>query len=967
MPSRSAIYNGSQFRDFLTGTSADDELYGFGNDDRLTGNGGNDILDGGAGSDEMRGGTGDDTYILRRGDGSVPNMGFTDLIWENAGEGTDKIRIVGVLPSEVLFSGAGSTFRITIDDGAGNLLVTHVFSGSNLWDYVEAIEFDDGTIINATTGLQLVGTSGDDQLLGAGSNDALIGNGGNDRLEGRAGANTLDGGAGADLMLGGSGDDTFIIDRGDGTLKGATVTDYLGESPNAGTDTIRIRGVLPSEVFIYHRGAEGHVIALFDDHGVLRETLVAGNFTLGFLDLIERIEFDDGTVWDATTGIIMNGMSTDDVIQGSLTKEVIFGNNGADTLSGLGGDDILNGGRGTDRLFGDAGHDILQGGRGADEMWGGDGDDTYRVAVGDGKADGSDYIVELLNQGNDTLRLEGIAVSELVMKSYSITGPAGVTGLAWYFGLLDDNSYLYTGVTPTASGDLWDYIESIEFDDGTQWTAATGLTQRGTSGNEEMWATLSGDDMYGMGGDDTLQGRDGNDLLVGGTGNDLSWGRAGDDTFIVALGDGSATQGLDTLREDFNAGYDTIRFTNVSVSNFAITMSAGMIHFGLGDGAGTWHWTSVGIGSGNPEATFWNMFEEIIFDDGTTWTSAVRLQGFGTELDDLIVAFGDGGTIFGNGGDDTLQGGAAVDTLFGDAGEDTLTGGAEADILIGGLDADFMAGGEDGDTYRIFRGDGGATEFEEIIFEASNTMGTDILHFAGGITLADLLVTYSENEISFGVDDGTGTYLWTAIRTFNTTNGFSDLFRMIEEIHFDDGTVITENTVFILNGTTGDDVLVGNSLPELVLGGPGEDILDGGLGRDTLRGGADNDILIDSQGYDTMQGDGGADLFVFHRNGDGAEILDFEQGVDAIDISQIVGDYGTILFRNFDTPIDVRGNRGTGDDAYVVITFLEQADDLGISISYKGSVLGGNDPFSVNISLTGGFDTITQSADLFVW
>ncbi|MFG1379958.1 hypothetical protein V5F85_24355, partial [Xanthobacter autotrophicus ATCC 700551] len=65
----------------------------------LRGLGGNDTLDGGGGVDQLYGGTGDDTYI-------VDNVG--DVIYENAGEGTDQVN------ATVTYRLAGNVENLTL-------------------------------------------------------------------------------------------------------------------------------------------------------------------------------------------------------------------------------------------------------------------------------------------------------------------------------------------------------------------------------------------------------------------------------------------------------------------------------------------------------------------------------------------------------------------------------------------------------------------------------------------------------------------------------------------------------------------------------------------------------------------------------------------------------------------------------------------------------------------------------------
>ena len=88
-----------------------------------------------------------------------------------------------------------------------------------------------------------------------------------------------------------------------------------------------------------------------------------------------------------------------------------------------------------------------------------------------------------------------------------------------------------------------------------------------------------------------------------------------------------------------------------------------------------------------------------------------------------------------------------------------------------------------------------------------------------------------------------------------------------------------------LNGGNGDDELIGRGGNDILLGFNGHDDLDGGSGDDLLRGGEGGDDLI---------GGTGADVFIYLSALDSAvtgigrdRILDFEQGVDLIDLSDM--------------------------------------------------------------------------------
>ncbi|MEM9061692.1 MAG: hypothetical protein AAGD13_14625 [Pseudomonadota bacterium] len=107
-----------------------------------------------------------------------------------------------------------------------------------------------------------------------------------------------------------------------------------------------------------------------------------------------------------------------------------------------------------------------------------------------------------------------------------------------------------------------------------------------------------------------------------------------------------------------------------------------------------------------------------------------------------------------------------------------------------------------------------------------------------------------------------------------------------------------------ISGGDGDDVLIGGHGFDTLDGGDGADSLDGGIGTDVLSGGDGDDTLVAGQGRDILDGGAGDDLFMdglgFDRmtGGTGTDtfqmsadrkpdsILDFEDSVDVIDITE---------------------------------------------------------------------------------
>ena len=124
-------------------------------------------------------------------------------------------------------------------------------------------------------------------------------------------------------------------------------------------------------------------------------------------------------------------------------------------------------------------------------------------------------------------------------------------------------------------------------------------------------------------------------------------------------------------------------------------------------------------------------------------------------------------------------------------------------------------------------------------------------------------------------------------------------------------------------GGSGDDRLYGGdgAHTDRLFGEDGSDTLFGGDGIDFLNGGAGNDKLYGGTGTDELTGGTGADMFVWARLDANANllhldpavdtILDFEIGVDKIDISQFDANETTAFTRTrWGEP---------GNDAFIIV------------------------------------------------
>ena len=92
---------------------------------------------------------------------------------------------------------------------------------------------------------------------------------------------------------------------------------------------------------------------------------------------------------------------------------------------------------------------------------------------------------------------------------------------------------------------------------------------------------------------------------------------------------------------------------------------------------------------------------------------------------------------------------------------------------------------------------------------------------------------------------------------------------------------------------------------ETILGSAGNDMFTGDAENNFLGGAAGNDTLDGGAGSDILQGGSGADIFVFGDNSGSDVVVDFEDGIDLLDVS---GLSGVTSFEDL-TLIDAGGSR----------------------------------------------------------
>ncbi|MCC7272769.1 MAG: calcium-binding protein [Alphaproteobacteria bacterium] len=359
----------------------------------LIGNDGADTLLGGAGHDSLSGGPGGDR--LEGGDGADTLNGLTDNDTTIGGQGDD-VHVVGQAADVVIEQAGGGTDTVR---------VTAAFTGS----YV---------LPNNVENLEILGAA---LLPGTGNalDNAITGNSAANALSGLGGADTLDGAGGADSLVGGLGNDVYVVnDLGDAVSEAggdgvdlvlAGVSFTLG----AGVENLTLTG--GGGIAGTGNGLANLIIGN-DGSNVLAgggnaDTLVgqggndvlnggAGADSMAGAGNSDRYTVDDAgdvVVEDAVAGVDVVSSFVDWVLGSNVEQLNLlgtalngFGNGLANRIAGNAMDNLLVGFTGNDRLLGDDGADTLVGGPGRDAMTGGNGADRFLFNAPDEGVDGID-------------------------------------------------------------------------------------------------------------------------------------------------------------------------------------------------------------------------------------------------------------------------------------------------------------------------------------------------------------------------------------------------------------------------------------------------------------------------------------------------------------------------------------------------------------------------------------------------
>ena len=278
-------------------------------------------------------------------------------------------------------------------------------------------------------------------------------------------------------------------------------------------------------------------------------------------------------------------------------------------------------------------------------------------------------------------------------------------------------------------------------------------------------------------------------------------------------------------------------------------------------------------------------------------------------------------------GADIISGGAGDDVLVGLGGDDILEGGAGRDALIGGSGADTF----------ISSADSGLDFVDDYIFSEGDTLEFSAVSSIDDISFGlvggggDSIIVSDTNGTGFEVDGR----LFESGPTINFRIGLdSGIF----EISLNRGDLSIESIrvegtdgADVLDGTPGNDELIGNGGVDIISGGEGNDDLDGGTESDTLTGGIGRDDFIFRTGD-------GADTIVDYSFGDAEagndilELLDIE-GIADLTSTRVAADGTT----DAEGPSLLLGYGDAGDNIFLTDFFTRQTTDIRfIQVRFNG-------------------------------
>ncbi len=790
-------------------------------DDLVLGTQSKDYLEGGKGNDIIRGGRDGDIYVFKAGDGNDRIAESNDWWSDTEQNKYDFLQFGGAInPENIKLYRAGESgdVLITVLDANGaptgdSMLIEDQFYWANipflglLFPHrIESIGFSDGSFMSHTDLMARVLSD-----LKTDNADIIFGFNNDDEL---------DGGKGDDVLVGRAQNDTYIYGRNYGR---DVVEDGANDFFGGSFDTLKFTDGLRWTDFEFERQGASATITMrvkgTEDAVILKDQYV-NEFPFGFRDMIERLEYADGTVWDyfklAQHVIDLASTSGDDLIYGFDIANSHDGGAGDDRIEGAGGGDtyIFGRGYGTDTIF--------------DSASGAQGD---RLILTDIALDDVDF-----SRAANDLILTVRATGDRIVLDEQYNRYAGQKNAVESF-VFSDRIVSYKDLNPedidlvgTAAGEALigtDFAETID----------------GRAGNDTLTGGSDGDTyLFDVGyGHDTIFDRQTQEVWLGANGKFV---KEGDDT--IRFGDDITVENADFVKDGddllisvLGHSGDTLRVVNQFRS-----ISDGIEWFAFADGT-RWHISDIEerlaiVGGsrgddkiegalnspnvldgregddtliGGREGDTYAFGGAYDLDEITERTDgvegAIDRVVFGDTVNlellkitrdgfDLIFDLGNGEDrltiknglstrpveqfIFANG---TMLGLEEIRTrmLIGDNSDEVLVGfDGRSDVLDGGAGSDALEGRSGDDEYRFGAGSGADS--------AEDTAGVDRIVFADNVTSAMVRFSDEDGDLLVRLEGEVDTLiiLGGALR--------ANASRHVETFVFSDGTIVTMDEVW---------------------------------------------------------------------------------------------------------------------------------------------------------------------------
>ena len=591
-------------------------------------------------------------------------------------------------------------------------------------------------------------------------------------------------GAGPETLAGTAEMDLFYMGAGDQTAQGGQDHDVYVFGRNFGQDIIddhEAVGTNQQDDLVRFADTRADEVSARRENTDLILTVDATGDTVRILKQFEGpVPSLFGGDWSDDTGVaeiaFADGTVWDKI---DIARAVADPQPGDQTIIGTETLDYLDGGAGNDRLEGGMDGDIYVFGRGY-------GNDVILDDIGN-----------ILIDSPDMIEMKaGIALSDLIFDRNGASDDL-ILRLAGETDTLTVSKQFDAAATGSFGVQWLTRIEGIVFDDGVSidWRAIMDLLieQSQTDGDDQVYGFYRSDRLDGGAGDDFLSGLDGGDTYVFGHGY-------GNDTIHDGQ-DSALNDDPDRLVFTRDVTPDQVTFARTGGNDDLIVK--------LDDGATvTLQDFAYASNLGNTDDLLWSLddrIESFEFTDGTSWTWQEAMVRYMSDAK--------------TDGDDNIYGFFHADTLDGGAGNDRLEGGNKGDTYV----------------YDLGYGHDTIWDYQSSIFFPE----ADTIAFGAGLAPGDLSLSRSGDNLIFTVD-ATGETLTVVDQYF--TGSLGNYYYDIEEFRFTDGTVWSGNDVMnlTLQGTAGDDHLVGFYR---------NDTLDGGAGNDRLEGGDAGDTYIFDIGY----------------------------------------------------------------------------------------------------------------------